>query len=45
LLASVSRLQNGLALPTAAVVTNFERQYDFYNTAFEQEAGAESKKK
>ena len=37
--------KTALALPTAAVVANFERQYDFYNTAFEQEAAAESKKK
>ena len=38
----------GVAFKTAlalAVVTNFERQYNFYNTAFKQEAAAESKEK
>ena len=37
--------KTALVLSAVAVVTNFERQYAFCNTAFEQEAEAESKKK
>ena len=35
--------KTALALPTAAVVANFQRQYDFYKAAFDEEAAAGGK--
>mmetsp|Transcript_13626 Transcript_13626/g.29505 ORF Transcript_13626/g.29505 Transcript_13626/m.29505 type:complete len:1269 (+) Transcript_13626:53-3859(+) len=36
--------KTALALPTSSVVLNFERQFDFYKTAFDEEEGNEGKK-
>ena len=35
--------KTALALPTAAVVSNFERQYDFYKATFDEEEGDSGK--
>ena len=36
--------KTALALPTASVLSNFERQYDFYKSAFDEEEGDSGKK-
>lgn len=33
-----------MALPTNSVISNFERQYDFYKSAFDEEEGDSGKK-
>eukprot|EP00985_Skeletonema_marinoi_P035356 scaffold46347_cov153-Skeletonema_marinoi.AAC.1 len=36
--------KTALGLPTASVVSNFERQYDFYKSAFDEDEGNANKK-
>jgi len=36
--------KTALSLPTSSVISNFERQYDFYKTAFDEEEGDSDKK-